>query len=77
MKMPSHEEEIIDDIEMSDSSTAEYDDDIKFRTGHFERSSSSEEEAELVPTSSKLSDGSDSDFEIIDSGELNGLKEQR
>ncbi|XP_015606792.1 uncharacterized protein LOC107273271 [Cephus cinctus] len=76
LKMPSHEEGSTDDLELSELEliTGETETDgIRFQSGHFERGSSSEEEAELQPEEPKLpshSDDSDSDFEIIDSREL-------
>lgn len=80
MKMPSHEDGSTDGIEASelDLSSEENDvDGIKFQRGHFEKGSSSEEEAELESLSRKLishnSDESGSEFEIIDSKEVNNL----
>ncbi|XP_076242454.1 uncharacterized protein LOC143184277 [Calliopsis andreniformis] len=79
LKMPSHEDGSTDGVEASelDLSTDETDvDGIKFQSGHFEKGSSSEEEAELEPLSRKLishSDESGSEFEIIDSQEVDEL----
>ncbi|XP_043264507.1 reticulophagy regulator 3-like isoform X1 [Colletes gigas] len=79
LKMPSHEEGSIDGVEVSELelSAEETDvDGIKFQSGHFEKGSSSEEEAELEPISRKLishSDESGSEFEIIDSQEIDEL----
>ncbi|XP_012282516.1 reticulophagy regulator 2 [Orussus abietinus] len=76
LKMPSHEEGSTDGLELSELELSTGDaevDGIKFRSGHFERSSSSEEEAELQPEAKKLpshSEDSDSEFEIIDSREV-------
>lgn len=77
--MPSHEDGSTDDIENSELelSAEETDmDGIKFQSGHFEKGSSSEEEAELEPISSKLishSDESGSEFEIIDGQDVDNI----
>ncbi|KAG6801522.1 hypothetical protein HZU73_03097 [Apis mellifera caucasica] len=79
LKMPSHEDGSTDDIENSELelSGEETDmDGIKFQSGHFEKGSSSEEEAELEPISSKLishSDESGSEFEIIDDQDVDNI----
>ncbi|XP_048265808.1 uncharacterized protein LOC100651229 isoform X2 [Bombus terrestris] len=79
LKMPSHEDGSTDGVEVSelDLSAEETDvDGIKFQSGHFEKGSSSEEEAELEPISSKLvihSDESGSEFEIIDGQDIDDL----
>lgn len=79
LKMPSHEDGSTDGVEVSELelSAEETDvDGIKFQSGHFEKGSSSEEEAELEPLSKKLishSDESGSEFEIIDSQEVDDL----
>ncbi|XP_071872800.1 uncharacterized protein [Bombus fervidus] len=79
LKMPSHEDGSTDGVEVSelDLSAEETDvDGIKFQSGHFEKGSSSEEEAELEPISSKLvihSDESGSEFEIIDDQDIDNL----
>ncbi|KAK9306686.1 hypothetical protein QLX08_002615 [Tetragonisca angustula] len=79
LKMPSHEDGSTDGVEVSELelSAEETDvDGIKFQSGHFEKGSSSEEEAELEPLSSKLvshSDESGSEFEIIDGQEIDNL----
>lgn len=79
LKMPSHEDGSTDDIENSELelSAEETDmDGIKFQSGHFEKGSSSEEEAELEPISSKLishSDESGSEFEIIDGQDVDNI----
>lgn len=79
LKIPSHEDGSTDGVEVSelDLSAEETDvDGIKFQSGHFEKGSSSEEEAELEPISSKLvihSDESGSEFEIIDGQDIDNL----
>ncbi|KZC13007.1 PREDICTED: protein FAM134C-like [Dufourea novaeangliae] len=76
LKMPSHEDGSTDGVEVSELelSAEETDvDGIKFQSGHFEKGSSSEEEAELEPLSRKSishSDESGSEFEIIDSQDV-------
>jgi len=75
--MPSHGEGSTDGVELSELelSVGENDaeeDGIKFQSGHFEKSSSSEEEvfdAKKIAASSDESNG-DSDFEIIDKEEI-------
>lgn len=76
LKMPSHEDVAsADGVEVSELELSAEDTDvdgIKFKSGHFEKGSSSEEEeVELDPVSRKLltishSDESGSEFEIID-----------
>lgn len=79
LKMPSHEDGSTDGVELSELELSTEDNDIdgiKFQSGHFEKGSSSEEEAELEPTSRKLvsnSDESGSEFEIIDSQEVDNI----
>lgn len=80
LKMPSHEDGSTDGVEVSelDLSTEETEmDGIRIQSGHFEKGSSSEEEeAELEHVSSKVfshSDESGSEFEIIDSQEVDNL----
>ncbi|OAD58650.1 hypothetical protein WN48_10534, partial [Eufriesea mexicana] len=79
LKMPSHEDESTDSAEVSELelSAEETDvDGIKFRSGHFKKGSSSEEEAELEPIPSNLashSDESGSEFEIIDGHDVDNL----
>lgn len=75
--MPSHEDGSTDGLELSELELTNDDvDGIKFQSGHFERGSSSEEEAELEPEKITLqrSDDSDSDFEIIDTHEFTNVK---
>ncbi|XP_066588710.1 reticulophagy regulator 3 [Prorops nasuta] len=80
LRMPSHDDGSTDGIELSELelSSGETDiDGIKFQSGHFEKGSSSEEEAEFQPESDKLLDhshDSDSEFEIIDCSELINFK---
>lgn len=80
LRMPSHEDGSTDGLELSELELSTEDvevDGIKFQSGHFERGSSSEEEAELEPrkiTISQRSDDSDSDFEIIDTQEIANVK---
>lgn len=77
--MPSHEDGSTDGVEALELefSAEETDvDGIKFRSGHFEKGSSSEEEAELEPITRKRnnhSDESGSEFEIIDSQDVDNL----
>lgn len=77
--MPSHDDGSADDIEVSELELSAEENDvdgIKFQSAHFEKGSSSEEEAELEPISRKLvshSDESGSEFEIIDSQEVDNL----
>ncbi|XP_076761172.1 uncharacterized protein LOC143429403 isoform X2 [Xylocopa sonorina] len=79
LKMPSHEDGSTDGVEVSELelSAEETDvDGIKFQSGHFEKGSSSEEEAELEPISRKQishSDESGSEFEIIDGQDVDNL----
>lgn len=77
LRMPSHEDGSTDGVELSELEFSENDvDGIKFQTGHFEKSSSSEGEAELEPDTKKIignSEESDCDFEIIDSQEIANL----
>lgn len=79
LRMPSHEDGSTDGLELSELelSTEEVEvDGIKFQSGHFERGSSSEEEAELEPQKlSQHSEDSDSDFEIIDTHEIANVKD--
>lgn len=82
-KMPSHEEGSTDGLELSELelSSGETDiDGIKFKSGHFEKgSSSSEEDVKLDEKSKTLlnesSDDSDSEFEIIDSRDIGNFKD--
>ncbi|XP_012269096.2 uncharacterized protein LOC105693623 [Athalia rosae] len=78
LRMPSHEDGSTDGLELSELELSTEDvevDGIKFQSGHFERGSSSEEEAELEPQKiSQRSDDSDSDFEIIDTHEVANVK---
>lgn len=72
LKMPSHEDGSTDGVEVSELelSAEETDvDGIKFQRGHFEKGSSSEEEAELI----SHSDESGSEFEIIYGQEVDDL----
>lgn len=80
--MPYHGEGSTDGVELSELelSVGENDaeeDGIKFQTGHFEKSSSSEEEVfdgkKIVVVSSDESNG-DSDFEIIDKEEISKIE---
>lgn len=82
MKMPSHEEGSIDGVDVSELELSGEENDIagiKFQSGHFEKGSSSEEEAELEPLTRKpisherTSDESGSEFEIIDTQEADHL----
>nr|XP_003699253.1 PREDICTED: protein FAM134C-like [Megachile rotundata]XP_012152018.1 PREDICTED: protein FAM134C-like [Megachile rotundata] len=79
LKMPSHEDGSTDGLEVSELELSAEENDvdgIKFQSTHFEKGSSSEEEAELEPVSRKLvsnSDESGSEFEIIDSQEIDKL----
>lgn len=67
MQMPSHED-IVDGSEVPG-------DGMKFQCGHFERSSSSEEEIAVTKLSvSSRSEDSDSEFEIIDRREVAAMK---
>ncbi|KYM98995.1 PREDICTED: uncharacterized protein LOC108777092 [Cyphomyrmex costatus] len=78
--MPYHGEGSTDGVELSELelSVGENDaeeNDIKFQTGHFEKSSSSSSEEEVfdakkIAASSDESNGDDSDFEIIDKEEI-------
>lgn len=76
LKMPSHDDGSTDGLELSDHEFGDTDvDGIKIKSGHFERcSSSSDDDAELEPQDSVNShscdDESDSEFEIIDSHEI-------
>ncbi|XP_046607029.1 reticulophagy regulator 3-like [Neodiprion virginianus] len=78
LRMPSHEDGSTDGLELSELELSTDDvevDGIKFQSGHFERGSSSEEEAELQPQKiSQHSDDSDSEFEIIDTREVVNVK---
>lgn len=81
LTLTHYEEGSTDGVEMSElelsagENDAEGEDDIKFQTGHFEKSSSSSSEEEafdakkIIAVSSDESNG-DSDFEIIDKEEI-------
>ncbi|XP_063974829.1 reticulophagy regulator 2-like [Diachasmimorpha longicaudata] len=80
LKMPSHEEGSTDGLELSElelSTEGDNDNaDIKMQTGHFEGSSSSEDDGDLGlknPDTSSSSGDSESEFEIIDSHEITGF----
>ncbi|XP_015122292.1 reticulophagy regulator 3 [Diachasma alloeum] len=80
LKMPSHEDGSTDGLELSELELSTEGDndvaDIKIQTGHFEGSSSSDDDGELElknPETSSNSDNSESEFEIIDSLEITGL----
>lgn len=84
LNIPSHEEGSTDGVELSELelSVSENDaeeNDMKFQTSHFEKSSSSSSEEEvlgsnrIVAVSSDESNG-DSDFEIIDQEEVTKIK---
>lgn len=83
LRMPSHEEGSTDGVELSEPELSPGDTDIdgiRFQSGHFEKGSSSEEEAELGPRLPRNavpshSDDSDSDFEVIDSREVAAIRE--
>lgn len=81
--MPSHEEGSTDGVELSELelSVGENDveeNDIKFQTGHFEKSSSSSSSEEgafdrkIITVSSDESN--ESDYEIIDKEEIENIK---
>lgn len=82
LTLPYYGEGSTDGVEMSElelssgENDAEGEDDIKFQTGHFEKSSSSSSEEEafdakkISTVSSDESNGGDSDFEIIDKEEI-------
>ncbi|XP_031838528.1 uncharacterized protein LOC116429576 [Nomia melanderi] len=79
LKMPSHEDGSTDGVEVSELELSVEEtemDGSKFQNGHFEKGSSSEGEAELEPLSRKSishSDESGSEFEIIDSQDVDDL----
>lgn len=83
--MPSHDEGSMDALEFSELELSSVDTDIdgiRFKSGHFQRgsSSSSDDEVDLRINPRKLAeivddeDSEDSEFEIIDSRELANLK---
>lgn len=79
LKMPSHEEGSTDGVEVSELELSAEENDVdgfKLQGSHLEKDTSSEEEAELQPISRKLishSDESESEFEMIDSQEVDNL----
>ncbi|KAK2587518.1 hypothetical protein KPH14_003214 [Odynerus spinipes] len=76
LRMPSHDDESIDEVELSELELSAEETDIggiKFQSKHFEKGSSSEEEIDFKQQSNKIfnpSDDSDNEFEIIDSQEI-------
>lgn len=81
LTLPYYGEGSTDGVEMSElelsagENDAEGEDDIKFQTGHFEKSSSSSSEEEAfdakkISTVSSDESNGDSDFEIIDKEEI-------
>lgn len=75
--MPSHEDESIDEVELSELELSAEEADIggiKFQSRHFEKGSSSEEEIdfrqEMLKNIFNPNDESDNEFEIIDRQEV-------
>ncbi|XP_046824528.1 uncharacterized protein LOC124426644 [Vespa crabro] len=77
LRMPSHEDESIDEVELSELEFSVEETGIggiKFQSRHFEKGSSSEEEIdfrhEMLNNKFNLNDESDNEFEIIDRQEV-------
>lgn len=82
--MPSHEDESIDEVELSELELSVEETDIggiKFQSRHFEKGSSSEEEIdfrnEMLKNKFNSNDESDNEFEIIDRQEVANINNEK